>query len=230
MTTPRSTAAVFDAVGTLIYPDPPIATAYAACGRRFGSTRTVSEIQQRFHAVYQEIEARDRGGELRTSEEVEHARWREIVARVLDDVLDHAACFASLFDHFARPSSWRVYDDASAVIRALAARGTSMAIASNFDRRLITIARELEPLDECAHVLVSSEVGYRKPHLGFFEAVVATLGVATHEVLYIGDDPLNDLVGAAAAGLRTFFVRRDAAAPPNGLAAVTELVSYHLPR
>ena len=41
---------LFDAVGTLIYPDPPVAEAYRSIGRRFGSRLSVEQIAARFPA------------------------------------------------------------------------------------------------------------------------------------------------------------------------------------
>jgi len=96
-------AVVFDAVGTLIYPQPPAAVVYARIGRQLGSRRTVEEIGARFAAAFQHEESFDRQGDFRTSEERELLRWQRIVAAVLDDVSgsDRQACFHKLFEHFS---------------------------------------------------------------------------------------------------------------------------------
>ncbi len=51
-------------------------------------------------------------------------------------------------------------------------------------------------------VLISGELGYRKPHPLAFERLVASLGVAREEMLYVGDDPDSDVSGAMKAGIR----------------------------
>jgi putative hydrolase of the HAD superfamily len=59
-------------------------------------------------------------------------------------------------------------------------------------------------------VLISGELGYRKPHPFVFQRLVEDLGVETHRVLFVGDDPEPDIIGATSAGLQpvwTTYVR-----------------------
>jgi putative hydrolase of the HAD superfamily len=51
-------------------------------------------------------------------------------------------------------------------------------------------------------ILISGELGYRKPHLSVFTRLVEQLGVETKQTLYVGDDPEPDIEGARAAGLQ----------------------------
>jgi len=51
-------------------------------------------------------------------------------------------------------------------------------------------------------VLVSGELGYRKPHPSVFARLVAELGVAAEEILFVGDDLEADVQGARDAGLQ----------------------------
>lgn len=55
-------------------------------------------------------------------------------------------------------------------------------------------------------VLVSEEVGWRKPHIKIFEEALKRLGVAAEETVYVGDSPLEDIKGAKAVGMKTVFV------------------------
>ena len=55
-------------------------------------------------------------------------------------------------------------------------------------------------------VLVSEEVGWRKPHTKIFEEDLRRLGVTAEETVYVGDSPLEDIKGAKAAGMKTVFV------------------------
>lgn len=59
-------------------------------------------------------------------------------------------------------------------------------------------------------VVISGDVGYRKPHPLVFERLLKGLGVERHRVLFVGDDPEPDIHGAAQAGLQpiwTTYVR-----------------------
>jgi HAD superfamily hydrolase (TIGR01509 family) len=55
-------------------------------------------------------------------------------------------------------------------------------------------------------VLVSEEVGWRKPSRRIFEEALRRLEVTGEETVYVGDSPLEDIKGAKALGMRTIFV------------------------
>jgi putative hydrolase of the HAD superfamily len=196
-------AVVFDAVGTLISPDPRPAAVYAEIGRRFGSRLDEGVITSRFRAAFRAEEEVDRANGWRTDEAREERRWRSIVALTLDDVADAEACFRELWQHFARPVAWRCDSAAETVIAELRGRGLTVAMASNFDARLRTVVAGLSPLAAIGPIVISSEVGWRKPAAAFFDAVVRAVGCSPGEVLHVGDDRANDYEGALATGLRS---------------------------
>jgi putative hydrolase of the HAD superfamily len=193
-------AVFFDAVGTLIHPEPAAPAVYAAAGRRHGSSLEVEEIAARFRSAFRRQEEVDRRHGWRTDEEREVERWRRIVGEVLDDVHDPEACFQELFAHFGRPDAWRVAADA-AVLAEVAARGFACGVASNYDRRLRAVAAGLPELAPARHLVISAEVGWRKPAAGFFAALCAATELPPKQILYVGDDRGNDYDGARAAGL-----------------------------
>jgi len=194
-------AVAFDAVGTLITPDPPVAAVYHAAGRRYGSRLTADQVGPRFRATFRAEEDCDRATGWRTDPDREAERWRRIVSAVLDDVTDPEACFRELWDHFARPAAWRCLPDVGPVLGELSRRGVAVALASNFDSRLRSVAAGLPELADVGPVVVSAEVGWRKPARQYFDALVRTLAFAADEVLVVGDDFENDYAGATAAGL-----------------------------
>jgi len=55
-------------------------------------------------------------------------------------------------------------------------------------------------------VLVSADVGWRKPNKRIFEEALRRLGVKPEETVYVGDSPLEDIEGAEALGIKTVFV------------------------
>jgi putative hydrolase of the HAD superfamily len=197
-------AICFDAVGTLIIPDPPAHLVYAEAGQKFGSRYDAVAIRCRFREAFAAEEKRDLQGGLQTSEEREHQRWRHIVATVLDDVADPEQCFQELYHHFRRPESWQCDLNAGAVLQRLASR-YPLALASNYDSRLRSVMAGLPQLRSISHVIISSEVGWRKPAAPFFEAVCRTLNLELRQVLFVGDDPVNDYQGAVAAGLEALL-------------------------
>lgn len=199
-------AVFFDAVGTLLFPEPPAAAVYAQVGRRFGSRYDEEAVAQRFRSAFAAEEAADRAAGLRTSEAREVERWRRIVAAVLDDVTDAEGCFRVLYDHFARPAGWRCNPDAPALLRRLADRGLAPGVASNYDRRLRPVLAGFAELAPLTTVVISSEVGWRKPAPEFFAALCRAVALPPEQVLLVGDDYDNDFEGARATGLRPLLL------------------------
>jgi putative hydrolase of the HAD superfamily len=215
---------VFDAVGTLIFPQPKVAAAYTAVAHRLGSTLSETEIGSRFHEAFRDEEARDHRGDGRTSEEIEVARWRRIVGRVCSDVNDHERCFSELFAHFARAESWAPFSDVTNALAALRGAGYRIAVASNLDARIHAILGSVGSAPAFDFVLPSSQIGFRKPHRCFFDAVVARAGVPPSAILYVGDDPYNDLRGAREAGLSAVLIDRRGRNGAGSIPSLTELL------
>jgi putative hydrolase of the HAD superfamily len=200
---------VFDAVGTLIKPVPSVAESYTLAARRQGVELDTEEVRLRFHVHFQSDEVHGSQGVLSTDEATECRRWRRIVAGVLPEVPDPESAFDELWDHFSRPDSWQCYADVAPVLDVLAANEISVCVGSNFDSRLRGVVRglpELRTRIDC--LVISSEVGFRKPHPTFFQAVCAELRLPAARVLCVGDDPENDVRGAIRAGLSGLLLDR----------------------
>ncbi len=231
LASPNIRAIFFDAVGTLIHPEPPAGLVYAEVGRRYGSRLTPAEVVRRFAAAFARQEALDLANVLRTSEERELRRWQQIVAEVLDDVSDPAACFADLYRHFGLPEAWRCEPEVAVVLETLQARGYRQGIASNYDHRLRPVVEGLAALRPLREVVISSEVGWRKPAPGFFAALMDRTGLAADGILLVGDDLVNDYEGARACGMPTILL------DPRGkhldvvgrIASLSELCDYPPP-
>jgi putative hydrolase of the HAD superfamily len=217
-------AVAFDAVGTLITPDPPVQLVYFDVGRRHGSHLSVETIRGRFRDAFRAEEERDRTAGWRTGPDRELDRWRRIVSTVLDDVNDTEGCFRELWDHFARPTAWRCLPDVGPVIAELSRRGLVVGLASNFDGRLRDVAAGLPELRPVGPIVVSAEVGRRKPAAEFFAAVVHGFDCAPGEVLLVGDDFENDYVGATAAGLKALFLGHTERAGVVNIAQLRDLM------
>lgn len=99
-----------------------------------------------------------------------------------------------------------LYPDVRPALTALRDAGLRVVIAGNQTAKVGGLLRRLNlPAD---HVATSGEWGVAKPDLAFFARLVDTAGAEPHEVVYVGDHPVNDIGPAAAAGLRTAHLRR----------------------
>ena len=221
---------IFDAVGTLIYPDPPATVVYAQFGRRFGSKRPAESISTRFHDAIGRQDQADRLDGLRrrsTNELREWQRWQAVVAEVFDDVANaDGKLFEGLWDHFSQSEHWRIFDDVVETWQALERRGMVLAVASNFDERLPTILASHEPLNGCQRIYWSAEIGYPKPSPEFFAEVARRIGAVPEEILFVGDSPVNDYQGAKTVGWNAKLLCRErcAAARPDEIVTLNQIL------
>ena len=202
----------FDAVGTLIFAEPAVSAAYTEMGRRHGSSQSAEQVKSQFAEAMRradELSVARFGEPGRTNEEHERDFWQQVVRDVLPDLREPNACFAELFEHFARPESWQCFDDVGRTLTELQRRGYRILIASNFDGRLNHVCDGLPGLREVRCRVISSLVGYRKTHPGFYVAVAQAAECDASEVLMVGDDFVNDVESARAAGVAAVHLRRD---------------------
>ena len=195
-------AIVFDVVGTLVEPAPAVAEAYRAAALRHGIDRDVVDIGGRFRAAWRRQEAIDAAAvpAFATSGTRERERWRAIVADVFDAAPQSDAIFTDLWAHFGRPDAWQPIPAGRDLVRAARDAGLTVALASNFDERLLGIATSVEPLAWAEHVFASSELGWRKPALEFFRTVERRLGRSPTELVLVGDDAELDIAAGRRAG------------------------------
>jgi len=201
-------AVVFDAMGTVIEPDPPVALVYqAALKKHCRLDLAENDIHS---ALRSALSGRSAGDDLSTSEEAEAAFWDRFIRELAGAVPGRAACFDELFDHFAKSANWKCFHDVPETVAELSRRGLILGIASNFDLRLHAVLDGIPPLQSIAHRVVSSEAGWRKPSSRFFNAVCRQLGLPAEDVLVVGDDLVNDVVGAQQAGCKAAWICRSA--------------------
>ncbi|HVJ87451.1 MAG TPA: HAD-IA family hydrolase [Caulifigura sp.] len=217
---PPISCVLFDAVGTLIFGDPPPHMAYHRIGRRHGSSITPPEASRRFKAA---MAAAPR--DLETSPAREREFWQSVVAEVLPDAGDKDVCFQELWNHFANPSCWAVYADVEETFQALRDRNIQIAIASNFDERLHSVCDGHAELKDVTARFVSSELGWKKPARQFFQSIAARLELAPASIVMIGDDPVTDIEAARSAGLQAIHINRTAESGESALTSLTDLLA-----
>lgn len=189
---------IFDAVGTLMEPSPPVWEVYGEIASRHGGqVPSRDELLRRFVTSFRVQEEIDRENCWRTNESREQERWQVIVRECLPDIDDPEACFADLFAHFAKPEAWAIPDGVGDALSELQRRGHTIGIGSNFDSRLRGVTAGLPELAPVTEMFISSEIGWRKPSEHFFAAMSRQF----EEILFVGDDLANDYHGAINAGI-----------------------------
>jgi putative hydrolase of the HAD superfamily len=148
----------------------------------------------------------------------------ELFPSVEDDEVDFAGAIDASFRHhgvdladddlrlFLRASQdvWSSYYELAssthALLEALRARGLKLALVSNTasPEWLLRPVLERQGLVERLDAIVlSSEVGKRKPHRAIFERALADLDAEPENALFVGDRLVADILGASRVGMRT---------------------------
>ncbi len=197
----------FDAVGTLIYPEPSVSKVYWEAGQQHGSRQTQEQVRAGFSKVFQDLSLGVRG-DYSTSEAEEKARWKQIVEQVLFDATNLDSCFESLHAYFGRPAAWRAFPDVSETLNLLVDQGFNVIVASNFDERLHPICDELPELRHLSRRVISASIGWHKPSPHFYAHLVEIAGCPADQILMVGDDHENDVAAAKVSGLQAVLINR----------------------
>lgn len=125
---------------------------------------------------------------------------------------------------------FRLYPDTLAGLDSVAAMGLPMVVLSNWDVSLHRTLRCLGITDRFTHVFASLEHGVEKPEAELFRIVERETGFAPHQILHVGDSPLDDLEGALGAGWHAALIDRslpEAARPRiSSLVDVPEAIGW----
>jgi FMN phosphatase YigB (HAD superfamily) len=107
----------------------------------------------------------------------------------------------------------RLFDDTQAALQRARGMGLKLGLVSNREFGLDVFMRDLVQLgvDEYfGAVVISADVGFAKPHPEPFRLAIEALGVGPGETVMAGDDPVADVRGAQAIGLKAVWIRRRA--------------------
>jgi putative hydrolase of the HAD superfamily len=210
-------AITFDVGGTLIEPWPSVGQVYAEVAARHGLKHfSAEQLNTRFKTAW-----RARPG-------FAHSRnaWEELVNEVFGPASMPPGFFADLYDQFAEPHAWRVFDDVVPTLEALVSRKIKLAVISNWDERLRPLLHKLKLGSYFEALSISLEVGFPKPSPTIFKDAAAKLGLAAGSILHVGDSFEMDVAGAKAAGFQSLRIHRSSKVPANtGIHSLTELIA-----
>ena len=216
---------LLDAVGTVISPTRPVAEIYFEFGSKFGSHLQQDEILSRIGDARQTVFATgvaDASGQpsFPSNDELEKQLWFDLVRQVFSDIRDCTTLFDSLWNYYAQPANWMVYDDVPACLASLSRTGAKLGLASNFDSRLTAIVKSFSELETLDWMFYSSQVGFRKPDPRFYQAIESQIAGAvkpgdTPRFLMVGDHHANDVVAPARLGWSSIHLIRNQPVPNN---------------
>src|SRR4029453_1496197 len=137
----------------------------------------------------------------------------------------------ALFQAFSDPAGYRLFDDVRPALDELAGRGITLGLGSNFEPWLRQVLALQGAPDRCAAVAISGALGVAKPDPRIFKAALDEAGADPAATVHVGDQPVNDVAGALAAGITPVLIDRfgrhpdaDRAHRVEDLAGLLELV------
>jgi len=112
---------------------------------------------------------------------------------------------------------WKVETDARATIEELHKCGYRLGLISNAgdSKDALTLFDKTRLRTFFEVVLISADVGVRKPAPGIFEMALRQMGVQPGQAVMVGDTLGADILGARNAGLASIWITRRADSPDN---------------
>ena len=131
----------------------------------------------------------------------------------------------ALFAAFSDPAGYRLFDDVRPALDALAGRGVTLGVVSNFEPWL----EDVLALQGIAHlfatVAISGKLGVAKPDPEIFRVALKEAGAEPEATVHVGDQPVNDVAAARAVGITPVLIDRFARHPdPDGAHRVEDLL------
>ncbi len=131
---------------------------------------------------------------------------------------------SAIFDSYLTlyENSWSLYPDVVPCLEALAAYPFGLITNGDGDQQRQKLDRTgIAGLFDS--VVVSGDMGVAKPGRQIFERSAAELGLQPDELLFIGDNPENDVRGAIQAGWHAIWLNRTDSDQKVAARTVTEL-------
>lgn len=113
---------------------------------------------------------------------------------------------AAVRTRYCDPGRFQLFPDTIPAMRALRARGWSTVILSNHVPELPSIVEGLGLGQFVDDTLSSARTGFEKPHPEAFR--LGLRGMDDSAAWMVGDNPVADVGGAEAVGIRAILVRR----------------------
>ena len=210
-------AVTFDVGQTLIEPRVSVGDVYAEAAANHGCPNLpAGELGRRFHAALQA-----HGSAVNT-----RADWARIVDDTFAGLLPRPPSetfFSELFERFAQPSAWRIFDEVSPALDELARRGVRLGVISNWDERLRPLLAALGLAARFETIVISCEVGQAKPAREVFQHAAKLFKLPPGEIVHVGDSFEADVRGARAAGFRAVQIARGIAPGAQVITSLADL-------
>jgi putative hydrolase of the HAD superfamily len=225
---PRPVRCVFlDAGDTLLSPWPSFHERFQAVALEQGASFELAAVEAAWVTAIREVLWPEDWTDPATQEEFWRGFYLEVLRRLPAEG-DPTRVAAAAYQVFSDPATYRLFDDSRPALEAMAARGLTLGVISNFEPWLRDIL-ELQRVDHLfSTVVISGVIGIAKPDPGIFHAALAEAQVEAAEAVYVGDQPEIDAKAAEAVGMAPVLIdrfgRRPEPVPWPRIGSLSELV------
>ena len=208
----RPRAALLDALGTLLWLEPPAPALRRELADRAGlqvdddAARAAMAAEIDYYRAHN-LEGGDREG---------LAALRRRCATVVRDALaerGHRAPLEPIQDALLAALRFRAFPEAAAGLARLRGAGLRLVVVSNWDVSLHDRLVETGLAKLVDGAVTSAELGAPKPDPAIFLEALALTGVPREAAIHAGDSLHEDVAGARAAGVEPVLVWRDGEPP-----------------
>jgi len=204
-------AILFDAGGTLIDVRPPKGEIFASVLSAHGfNTKpekiasSMAKADRRLDAEFAEIDGKDEARFWRDYDDLVLADLG-IKAHIEEVSNDLSKSFEEIMQ---KVESWTEYPDVRPALERLRRRDFKLGVVSNATDLLNKVLHNLDLLRYFDFVIISDEVGVRKPSPRIFMMAAEQAGASPSRSIYLGDKPTVDIHGATMAGMNAILVDR----------------------
>jgi putative hydrolase of the HAD superfamily len=196
----------FDAVGTLFGVKGSVGHIYSAIAQKFNVSSDYEALNRAFVKRFKTApKIAFPNAERSQISQLEYEWWFDIAKStfaevgVFEQFQDFDAYFSEMYEFFATPDAWYIYDDVIPALNYLQNQGIELGIISNFDSRIYPVLEGLELNKFFTSVTISTEVGAAKPDPQIFKSAIAKHHFCSRNFWHIGDSFKEDYEGAKNA-------------------------------
>ncbi len=140
--------------------------------------------------------------------------WRKQLQACIDDGILHSIADEEFSEviHFILHSCWTMdavpYAFTNSTLQILRDMGCKVGIITNGNHDVQTKKIQILGLESYTdEIIISGDIGIHKPNAKPFDLMSERLGIPPQELLYVGDNPVNDVSGSRNAGYIPVWVK-----------------------
>lgn len=196
----------FDLGMTLVRPDRE--KLYKELLNRFNVNKSLEEIEKAYH-ITDKIFMRDYKHVLGTVED-EFMPW---YLGVLNYNLNISLDICKLYKQYkemkeSKRFGWVEIEGARKTLLQIKNKGIKIGLISNWDNSCRQVLKKNNLLDIFDHIVISSEVGIKKPKKEIFNLAFEMGQTSAEKSIYVGDNYYDDVIGSTNVGMDCILINQ----------------------